>query len=136
MNAGSLNRQISIEKKSIFQDPVYGTEMVVWVPLSALDEGAFDPGTFSGDAFDVSPAEKFWAEIVDVPPSRSEAVTMGLSVARNQTRIRIRWRGDITSDMRVTVHGDTDVVYQIVGGPAEIGGRKDGLELVLERYSS
>jgi hypothetical protein len=38
--------------------------------------------------------------------------------------------------MRVTVHGDSDVIYQIVGGPAEIGGRKEQVEMVLERFSS
>ena len=56
-------------------------------------------------------------------------------MARNQTRVRLRYRSDIDSTMRVTVHGDSDVVYQIVGGPAMIG-RKELTELVLERYSS
>lgn len=78
----------------------------------------------------------FPVQIQDVMPSRSEAVRQGLAQARNQTRLRMRWRNDITSAMRVVLHGDSDVVYQIVGGPAAIGGRKDGLELMLERYST
>jgi head-tail adaptor len=57
-------------------------------------------------------------------------------VARNQTRLRMRWRDDINSSMRVTVHGDSDTVYQIVGGPADIDGRKSMIEMVLEKYSS
>jgi hypothetical protein len=48
----------------------------------------------------------------------------------------MRWRADIDSSQRVTVHGETDVVYQIVAGPAEIDGRKGGLELVLEKYTT
>jgi SPP1 family predicted phage head-tail adaptor len=123
MRAGRMDRQVTIEKKETTQDPTYGTPIVTWVPLVAL------PG---------SPvvAERFWAEVQDALPSRSEAVTQGLAVARNQTRLRMRWRGDINSSMRVTVHGDSDVIYQIVGGPADIDGRKSMVEMVLEKYSS
>ena len=123
VQAGKLDRQITIERKSVTSDPNYGTEVITWAPLAVL------PG---------SPpvAERFWAEVQDVMPSRSESVLQGLAVARNQTRIRIRWRPDITSAMRVIVHGDADVLYQIVGGPAEIRGRKTMLEMVCERYSS
>ena len=119
----SFWRWITIEQKSVTQDPTYGTEVVTWVPLDP------EPGS-------PSVAIRFRAEVQDALPSRSESVRQGLELARNQTRIRMRWRGDVTSDMRVTVHGDTDVVYQIVGGPAEIGGRKRRLEMVIERYSS
>ena len=123
MRAGRMDRQITIEKKETTQDAAYGTPIVMWVPLVAL------PG---------SPvvAERFWSEVQDALPSRSEAVTQGLQVARNQTRLRMRWRGDIDSSMRVTVHGDSDVVYQIVAGPADIDGRKSMIEMVLEKYSS
>jgi head-tail adaptor len=123
MKAGALQRQITIERKQVTPDATYGTEVVTWEPLVAL------PG---------SPvvAERFWAEIQDVLPSRSEAVTQGLQMARNQTRLRMRWRSDVDSSMRVTVHGDSDTVYQIVGGPAEIEGRQERIEMMLERYSS
>lgn len=121
--AGALSRQITVEQKQVTVDPTYGTELVTWVPLVA-------------EAGSPTVAVRFWAEIQDALPSRSEAVTQGLAVARNQTRLRMRWRSDVTSAMRVTIHGDTDTVYQIVGGPAEIGGRKSMLELVLEKYSS
>jgi head-tail adaptor len=121
--AGALQRQITVERKSVTQDPNYGTEIVEWVPLVVA------PG---------SPqiAERFWAEVQDTLPSRSEAVLQGLTLARNQTRLRMRWRSDIDSSMRITIHGDTDRVMQIVGGPAEIHGRKGMIEMVLERYSS
>jgi head-tail adaptor len=114
MDAGKLDRRITIERKVVTQDPTYGTELIAWTTV----------------------ADRVPAEIQDALPSRAESVVLGAGVARSQTRCRLRWRGDIDSSMRVTVHGDTDVIYQIVGGPAEIGGRKDGLELVLERYSS
>lgn len=121
--AGELDREITIERKQITSDATYGTELISWVPLVA------QPG---------SPvvAQRFSAQVQDVLPSRSESVKQGLTLARNQTRLRMRYRTDIDSSMRVTVHGETDVLYQIVGGPAMIGGRKQLLELVLERYSS
>lgn len=120
MRAGNLDRQILVEKKQVTQDPTFGTELVTWVPLS----------TVSGQP------EWYWAEVQDALPSRSEAVTQGLAVARNQTRIRMRWRDDITSAMRITLRGDTNIMFQIVGGPAEIDGRKERIEVMCERYSS
>ena len=123
VSAGTLTRLITVERQQVVQDANYGSQVVTWVPLAVL------PG---------SPpvAERFWAEVQDALPSRSESVMQGLAVARNQTRVRIRWRNDIDSSMRITVHGDADVIYQIVGGPAEIRGRRRMLEMMCEKYSS
>jgi SPP1 family predicted phage head-tail adaptor len=123
VSAGTLTRLITVERQQVVQDANYGSQVVTWVPLAVL------PG---------SPpvAERFWAEVQDALPSRSESVMQGVAVARNQTRVRIRWRSDIDSSMRITVHGDADVIYQIVGGPAEIRGRRRMLEMMCERYSS
>jgi SPP1 family predicted phage head-tail adaptor len=115
VRAGQLDRQISIERKQVTQDPTFGTELVTWVPLAS---------------------ERFWAQVQDALPSRAESVTQGLAVARNQVRVRMRYRDDIDSSMRITVYGDgTNQVLQIVGGPAAIEGRKQFLEMVCERIS-
>ena len=113
MNAGNLSRKISIEFPVYETEDGFGPRLVRWDPLTTC-----------------------MAEVQDVMPSRSEAVRQGLAQARNQTRIRIRWRGDIDSTMRIVLHGDTDKVLQIIGGPAEIGGRKVALEMVCELYST
>lgn len=126
MQSGRADRLITIERPQRSTDPQYGTEVVTWVPLEAK------PGS-------PTVAVKFFAEVEDFLPSRSESVTLGLQVARNKTRFRMRWRADVTSDMRVTVHGvtpDQDVLYSIVGGPAQIMGRMAMIEWVGERYSS
>lgn len=123
MRAGAYNVQITVERKSVTKGAVYNEDVVTWVPL-VEQPGA--PGV----------AQRWWAEAQDVPPSRSESVAQGLQLARNQIRLRMRWRNDIDSSMRVTLHRETDVVCQIIGGPAERGGRKRELELMLERYSS
>ena len=122
MRAGQLDRRITIERKVVTQDATYGSEIITWTPLVVL------PGS-------PTVAASLWANVVDVQPSRSEAVKQGLSVATNQTRVTIRYRSDVDSSMRITVHGDTAVVDQIVGGPAMIG-RKEWLEMMCERYSS
>jgi head-tail adaptor len=115
--AGCFDRQIVIERPVSTPDTTYGTPVITWTPIAS--------GFFR-------------AEVQDAMPSRSESVQQGLTVARNQTRIRLRWRDDIDSSMRVKVYGDsaTPTVYQIVGGPAMVGGRKEMIEIMCERYSS
>ena len=113
IQAGRFDRRIVIEKQSTTQDANYGTPLVVWETLVTV-----------------------WANWQDVMPSRSESVKMGLDVARNQTRVRIRYITGVDSSMRIILLGPPDVTYQIVGGPAEIGKRKTELEFMVERYSS
>jgi head-tail adaptor len=122
-NAGNFSQQITIQRKQVVQDTVYGNEVITWVPLVA-------------QAGSPTIAQRFWAEIQDVMPSRSESVKQGLNIASNQSRLRMRYRNDVDSTMRVIVHYETDVTYQIVGGPARVGGRKAMLEMVIERFSS
>lgn len=112
MNSGALDRLIQIDDVVTTQD-AYGAAIKSWSPLATI-----------------------WANVQDVLPSRSEAVKQGLAMARNQTRIRFRYRSDINSEMRITLFGDVDILYQIVAGPAEVLGRKKFIEVVCERYSS
>lgn len=115
-----LDRLITVEYPAIATD---GTQTPTWTPLVyAVGSPAV--------------AEKFPAEVQDVMPSRVEGVNQGVVLARNQTRVRMRWRSDITPAMRITVHGEADRVLQIIGGPAEIGGRKQYIELLCEEISS
>jgi head-tail adaptor len=96
--AGCFDRQIVIERPVSTPDTTYGTPVITWTPIAS--------GFFR-------------AEVQDAMPSRSESVQQGLTVARNQTRIRLRWRDDIDSSMR-----------------AMVGGRKEMIEIMCERYSS
>ena len=112
MIAGHLNTRVRIEQKSITQDAVYGTELVTWTTVATV-----------------------WAAVQDELPSKSEAVKQGLAVASQRARIRMRYRTGIDSSMRIVIIRATESTWQIVGGPA-ILGNKDGLELVVEKYSS
>jgi head-tail adaptor len=112
MNIGPLNTRCRIEYKSVTQDANYGTDVVTWMLLAVR-----------------------WCNVQDALPSRSESVRQGLTVALNQTRLRLRYCTDIDSSMRVVINRPDQTIYQIVSGPAILGD-KDGVEFMLEKVSS
>jgi len=113
MNVGLLDRRVTIEYPVAGQDTNSGRPVITWAVLAVV-----------------------WAEVQDVMPSRSEGVRQGLIVARNQTRVRYRYRADVTSAMRMTVAGSPDRVLQIIADPAAIGSRNSYCEVVCESASS
>lgn len=79
-------------------------------------------------------------------PSRGERLADGINVASRPARVRIRFRRDVSSSMRVLVgrnlRGDdgepywqTDREAQIVTVPAELGFH-EALEFIIEDYTS
>lgn len=120
---GWQQRLVTISQPQPIIDEPSGTEVIEWEPLVEAIAG--------------SPAvsEKFWAWFREVRPGR-ERDANGLVVAKNQAELRLRWRDDVTPACRVTVHGDSDVIYQIIGGPVEVEGRKKQIEMLIERASS
>lgn len=105
--AGELDKQIRIER-----------------PVAA----ASFKGAGSGDWQLVQ--DKVWASIKDILPSRAEKLAEGINVSTRPARVRMRFREDITPDMRF-VFGAR--IMQITAGPAEIGTR-DGVEFMVEEY--
>lgn len=118
-----VRRQVTIEYPTVTKDTTTQAPVTAWAPLVSGDD--------SPDA-----GERFWAMVRDVAPSRSETVRQGLQQWRQQSQVRLRWRDDVTSAMRVRLHGDgTDTLLRIVGGPADVSGRKRMIEMVCERFS-
>lgn len=109
MKKGPLNRRIAIERRTQSKDPIYGTTQEAWEPYV-----------------------KVWAQVQDVLPSRAESISDDISIQRRPARVRMRFRDDITSDMRIIYQGR---VLEIISGPAELGHR-DGLELMVEESST
>ena len=131
MRAGGLDRQVTVSRKAVLGDPeyvapdaVFGTQKVAWVPLDR-------------DPADTSKALRFWARVIEVVPGRAESTVLEAGSARNLARIQLRYRADIDTTMMVTVHGDRDVDYQIIGGPSQIDreGRKTLIEILCERFN-
>jgi len=105
-----LNTQCRIEYKSVTQDADYGTEVITWKKLANI-----------------------WCEKQDVMPSRSsESIQSGVEISTLKSRIRMRYRNDIDSSMRLIIGTNT---YQIVSEPAELG-RRQYIEFMVEKYSS
>lgn len=107
---GKMDRRLTILSRVAAQEDVYGTSSGSWQPL-----------------------ETVWAEIQDVLPSRSERVADSIDIARRPARIRIRWRSDLTSAMRLRLEDGREL--KIVAGPAELG-RRDRLELMAEEITT
>jgi len=115
MRAGHYNRQITIERKAGWRrrNAIRHWKPFVWVPLVALARQA-------------RPVAERFPTLRFRTPCRAglKRLTQGLaSGGANQSR----WQAEdgvmtSTPAWRVTVHGDTDVIYSIVGGPAEVGG--------------
>lgn len=80
------------------------------------------------------------AEVQDVLPSRAESVDAdAINTARRPARIRMWRRPGISSEMRILVLSPEDMVtrvMRIIAGPAFIGERREGIELMAEEISS
>jgi len=107
----NLDTRVRFERKSIVQDSTYGTEIITWVPVCHV-----------------------WVEMQDVLPTRQQAemVRQVVQVATMRSRVRMRYRSDIDASCRMLLGSS---VYQIVGGPAQIG-RKEYMEWLVEIYST
>lgn len=113
MRSGVLDRRITIESPVIVDDPVYGPQPSSWVVV----------------------ASRIPANRKDDLPSNTESVQNGLRLSNSPARVRIRYRDDIRSDMRVIMHDQSDRLYQISSTPAEIG-RREWTEFTISEYSS
>jgi len=109
MLAGKLDRRATILQRAEAQDATYGTIAVTWQTLATV-----------------------WAEVQDMIPSRAERMAEGVSIARRPCRVRMRYRADVDSTMRLSVDGRE---MRIIAGPAELG-RREGIELVCESLTT
>jgi len=105
LTASLLSSRVTILTRVDAQESVYGTDTVTWTALATV-----------------------WADVQDVLPSRAERLADSIIIANRPCRVRMRWRSDIASTMRLQVGART---LQIIAGPAELG-RREGLELVAE----
>jgi SPP1 family predicted phage head-tail adaptor len=112
MESSKLDQRLTIEKPSVAQDASFGAESVTWSTLATV-----------------------WGKVADVVNTRrggEETVEQNVRVRSSLTQITIRYRSDVTTDMRIqwTARGRT---LQIVG-MAELG-RRDGLQLSCEQFT-
>lgn len=107
MQAGHLYEVITIQQKSVARDAAFNSEQISWVAFAA----------------------NIRANCTDL--SGGEAVRQGLRVGSRAVKVTIRWRPNITTDMRVLQSDGR--LFQIVS-VLEIP-RKRGLELMCQEYT-
>lgn len=110
MRAGTLDRRIEIRQRVTTTDANYGTRVEQgWVLVASV-----------------------WAEVRDMLPSRAEQIADGIDMAAKPCRVRMRYRDDVTSEMRLRIDG---LDYAIVSGPAMMG-RREAMEVMAVRLST
>jgi head-tail adaptor len=112
MNIGNLNIRGRFERRATSLNATYGTPVDTWEIVDTR-----------------------WIALQDVMPSRSEGTAQDMNLAKNPTRLRMRYCSDIDSTMRVIINRPSPTIYQIIGGPAILGD-KDGLEFMIEKVST
>lgn len=100
-------------------------DTLVRIERPVTDE-AFD-GAGSGDWELV---DEVWIGIRDKLLSSGEKLADGSNVTTRPARIRMRFRDDVSTEMRI-VAGDR--ILQLVAGPAELG-RRQWMEFSAEEY--
>lgn len=113
VSLSQFDRRITIQRPTVVDDPEYGPQPGGW-------ETVF---------------ERVPAQVWDTLPGRAETNGQVVNLAERPARVRMHYTRGITSDMRVILHNETDAVYQISNGPAEIG-RREFLEFTIREYSS
>lgn len=90
-------------------------------------------GTFGAATSDFVPHRSEWANRRDARPGRQEQVEQGLEQRTKQVVYTMRWSDDLNAGMRIR---DGAEVYQLLGDPAEVGGRCQWIEMLAEKYAS
>ena len=111
LKAGDLDRKIVVLKRVDEQDQDWGTVDTEWLPLTA---------------------KPIPAQVRDYLPSRGESLADNVNLAMRPSRIRMRYREDVKSTMRVQFGSR---IMEIVTVPAEIG-RREGIEFVAQELST
>ncbi|UOD30706.1 head-tail adaptor protein [Massilia violaceinigra] len=113
MKPFTKNELVTIEQLVDETESVYGTGVRQWAPLLV----------------------RYWANVQDELPSRSESTENGLEGAVQRTRLRMQGAGAVTVKMRAILHSRGDRVMQIIAGPAQLDDQMH-IEFRLEGYSN
>jgi head-tail adaptor len=108
-----LDEKVTVRRKTTQRDPVYGTEINTWETV----------------------ADRVWANVQFVLPSRAEKSENGLRMSAHPARLRVRKQHMLTAEMSVTLHNHGDQVMQIIAGPSPLDDREH-IECMMEAYAN
>lgn len=112
---GQFDRRITLQRSVTVEDGEYGPLPGGWENVTGL--------------------VRVPAQVWDTLPGNAERKGQAIDLSERPARVRMRYVRGITSDMRVIVHNETDRIYQISAGPAEMG-RREFIEFTIKEYSS
>ncbi|GCL61494.1 head-tail adaptor protein [Pseudaquabacterium pictum] len=109
LSAGQLDRQVVIEAATASKDGTFGAQVLTWATLATV-----------------------WAQVLEssAEPGSNPGQTAAVAAYVRPTKVRMRWRGDVTTRHRVR-HGAR--LLQITG-VAELG-RREFLELSCQEWA-
>lgn len=110
---GRLRDRVRFERQEITEDPLYGPQPGAWVEVATE-----------------------WAEVLDSLPSRAETGDAVLRQSVRPARIRLRWRTDIDTTMRVVLLDRDNRVLGLSAGPAMLGNERRFMEFMAEEFTS
>lgn len=99
--------------------------------VTILQPGRASSAKYGSSTVTFSELATVWAEVRDMLPSRAERISEGLEISRRPCRVRMRWRADVRTDMRLRFRGADLRIVAL----AEIG-RREVLEVVAEQLST
>ena len=107
LQAGQLDRQVTIQRRAETRDSALGSVLVTWTALATV-----------------------WAQVVESATASDEAMRAGVQTFARPSKVRIRWRADVDTTMHISHNGQ---LLQILG-IAELG-RRQGLELACKEWA-
>jgi head-tail adaptor len=109
IDAGNLDRLVTVESATIARDSATGAEVKTWAQLGSA----------------------FWAQVVESATANDEGLASGVATFARPTRVRCRYRSDIDPTMRINLGGGR--LLQIIG--TAMLGRLEGLELACKEWA-
>ena len=111
MDAGKLDRRVTILARATSRESTYGTNQAAFAPVGP----------------------PVWANVLDVLPSRADRLAGEIVITSRPARVRMRWRDGVSQANRIRI--DDGPEMRIVAGPAMIG-RRAWLEIMVEELST
>jgi SPP1 family predicted phage head-tail adaptor len=112
MDIGILDRRVRVERKTVSQDPDYGSQVETWATYVET-----------------------WASIQDITTNNQERTNSDLRQLTRPCRVKMRYFPDIDPTMRLVVLDRGERILSIVSKPAELG-RKDGIEFMCQEFET
>jgi head-tail adaptor len=109
LNAGKLDRQVTIESASVSRSSATGAEVKTWAALGA----------------------PIWAQVIESATATDEGLTGQMATYAKPTRVRMHYRTGIDSGMRVNLGAGR--LLEIIG--VAMLGRQAGLELACKEWA-